>query len=186
MLHAAPAVMQAAWAELPPARCSAGQEQAAALRCAPAAADTVLIVCTVFKNFGGAPHLLRSPATAHCGTPGSGTSARKSPGRAGDAAGERSGRGPAAASDLSMDIIPQYLPPHIHFQSSVRTPHRRAVRGAPCAAATEAGLPATASANRRRGRDGAVGSVRLPLPQNFLLHPQREGAKQHTSGAALT
>ena len=81
------------------------------------------------------PAVISSPA--HCGAPGSWTFARKSPDRAGAAAGERSGRGPAATSDLSMDIIPQYLPPAHPFSIKCADSAPGSHPGASCAAAAE-------------------------------------------------
>ena len=81
------------------------------------------------------PAVISSPA--HCGAPGSWMFARKSPDRAGAAAGERSGRGPAATSDLSMDIIPQYLPPAHPFSIKCADSAPGSCPGASCAAAAE-------------------------------------------------
>ena len=71
------------------------------------------------------PAVISSPA--HCGAPGSWTFARKSPDRAGAAAGERSAaRRPPA---ISVWILYHNIcRPRIHFQSSVRTLHRGAIR----------------------------------------------------------
>ena len=71
------------------------------------------------------PAVISSPA--HCGAPGSWTFARKSPDRAGAAEkGAAAARRPPA---ISVWILYHNIcRPRIHFQSSVRTLHRGAIR----------------------------------------------------------